>query len=74
MKGPRLGFGKITLAFFGMILFTAALPIIVGFSSIISVVILVFGLMQAWRMNRAVEVSVSGPYRIAGQPSGMEAA
>jgi len=46
----------------------AALPIIAGFSSIISVVLLGVGLMQAWRMNRGVNVTISGPYRIAGLP------
>lgn len=68
MKAKKLGFGIVLLAFAGMILFTAALPIIVGFSSIISVVILGIGLLQAWRMNRAVQFVASGPYRIAGLP------
>jgi hypothetical protein len=61
LKEARPGVG-------GMLLLTAAFPIIAGFSSIISVVILGVGLMQAWRMNRAVNVTVSGPYRIAGLP------
>jgi hypothetical protein len=73
LGSKKLGFGAILLAFVGMVLFTAALPILAGMSSIISVVILFFGLMQAWRMNRAVEVNVSGPYRIAGL-AGLEAA
>ena len=74
VKEEKLGFGKILLAFVGMVLFTAALPILVGMSSIISVVILFFGLIQAWRMNRAVEVSVTGPYRITAPAADMQAA
>jgi hypothetical protein len=62
----KVGFGTFLIALGAMVLFTAALPIIVGFSSIISVVILGVGLMQAWRMNRAVVINVTGPYRLAG--------
>jgi hypothetical protein len=64
----QISFGAYLVVFAGVLLLTAALPIIAGFSSIISVVILVIGLMQAWRMNRAVNITVSGPYRIAGLP------
>lgn len=64
----QISFGTYLLAFAGVLLLTAALPIIAGFSNIISVVILGVGLLQAWRMNRAVNVTVSGPYRIAGLP------
>ena len=41
-----------------------ALPILVGVSSIISVFILGFALVQAWQMNKAVDISITGPYRI----------
>jgi hypothetical protein len=37
----------------------------VGISSPISILILFFGLAQAWRMNKRIELSVSGPYRLA---------
>jgi hypothetical protein len=30
----------------------------------ISILILIFGLVQAWRMNKRVELSVTGPYRL----------
>jgi hypothetical protein len=64
----QISFGTYLIAFAGILLLTAALPIIAGFSSIISVVILGVGLVQAWRLNRAVNVTISGPYRIAGLP------
>ena len=64
----RISVGTYLVAFAALLLLATALPIIAGFSSIISVVILGVGLMQAWRMNRAVNVTVSGPYRIAGLP------
>ncbi|MDQ6633352.1 MAG: hypothetical protein M3Z10_01200, partial [Gemmatimonadota bacterium] len=44
---------------------SVALPILVGLGSPISILILVFGLLQAWRMNKRVQLSVSGPYRLA---------
>jgi hypothetical protein len=56
--GFMLGVGALTLLVF-------ALPIMVGMGSIISVIILALGLLQAWRMNKAVEINVSGPYRLA---------
>ena len=57
-----------------MLLFTLVLmvglvysvPIVVGIQSPISLLIFGIGLWQAWRMNRATEVNITGPYRIRG--------
>jgi hypothetical protein len=53
----------------GALLAMAALmPILAGFSelpsSLISLLILGFALQQAWRMNRAVRVTFTGPYKL----------
>lgn len=63
-KSP-IGFGGFMFAIGATLLLVLALPIMVGMGSIISVIILALGLLQAWRMNKAVEINVSGPYRLA---------
>jgi hypothetical protein len=63
-KSP-IGFGGFMVGVGALTLLVFALPIMVGMGSIISVIILALGLLQAWRMNKAVEINVSGPYRLA---------
>jgi hypothetical protein len=60
-----IGFGGFLVGIGALMLLVLALPIMVGMASIISVIILALGLVQAWRMNKAVAINVSGPYRIA---------
>ncbi|MFL5608582.1 MAG: hypothetical protein ACJ8AD_19155 [Gemmatimonadaceae bacterium] len=61
----KLGVGGVLLGIIALLAFSIALPIFVGISSPISILILFFGLAQAWRMNKRVDLSVSGPYRLA---------
>jgi hypothetical protein len=68
VPAKHTGLATYLILFAGVIILAAALPIVAGMGSIISVVILVFGLIQAWRMNRAIDITVNGPYRIAGLP------
>ena len=56
-------------AIVGMLLLVA-LPVLVGIGSPISLLIMAFGMMQAWRMNKRIELSVTGPYRLAGANGG----
>lgn len=65
VKATRLGVGAILLLLGFVVLFSLALPIIAGFSAPITLLITGFGLMQAWRMNRKIDLLVSGPYRLA---------
>jgi hypothetical protein len=64
-KTGRKGFVGALLLVAGLLLLSAVLPILVGLASPITVLILVFGLLQAWRMNKGVVLSVTGPYRLA---------
>jgi len=41
-----------------------SIPVLVGIHSPISLLIFGIALWQAWRMNRAIEVLVTGPYRV----------
>jgi hypothetical protein len=60
----KLGVGGFLLGMGALLALSVALPILVGLGSPISILILVFGLLQAWRMNKRVQLSVSGPYRL----------
>lgn len=56
-----------------MLAFTFALPVLVIVQSlpggILSAVIIVFGMMQAWRMTAAPQIQVLGPFRIGAAPA-----
>jgi hypothetical protein len=64
----KIGVGGVLLGIAAVIALCAALPVFVGAASPISILILAFGLLQAWRMNKRVELSVTGPYRLAATP------
>ena len=58
----------------GMLLLTLVLmvglmyliPLYVGFHNPISLLIFGFALWEAWKMNRASDATVTGPYRVRG--------
>ena len=39
-----------------------ALPVVIGFGSPLSILIFGFGLFQAWKINRATPVEITGPH------------
>ena len=45
--------------------FLYALPFLAGIENIIGILIIGFALYQAWKLNRRVELSVTGPHRVA---------
>jgi hypothetical protein len=47
-----------------LLLLFAAAPVLVGFSSIIHILILGFALFEAWRLNKRVRVTFTGPHRV----------
>jgi hypothetical protein len=64
-QSEKLGVGGFLLGIAMLLAFSIALPVFVGMGSPISILILGFGLVQAWRMNKRADLSVSGPYRLA---------
>ncbi len=42
-----------------------AAPFLAGFQNIMGLIIIGIGLYEAWKMNRRVEITFSGPYRVA---------
>lgn len=64
--------GRITVVLvFVLILFAVAFiaPVLGGLENIIGLLIILFALWEAWKMNRAGLVSFTGPHRVASGPS-----
>jgi hypothetical protein len=50
----------------GAIIFLAAIrPFLAGFENIIGILIIAFGLWQAWQINRRVTIAITGPFSVA---------
>lgn len=66
--------GGVVFALLQLVAFTFVLPVLVIAGSmpggLISAAIIVFGMLQAWKMTAAPAVTVSGPYRIATPAAG----
>ena len=60
---------NLPLAVAALLVLSIALPVLVVFGSmpsgLISAAIIVFGMLQAWRMTAAPTLEITGPYRIA---------
>jgi hypothetical protein len=56
--------GLVVLAVAFLFAMAAAAPILAGFHSPILLLILGFGLWEAWKMNRRIAVSITGPLQI----------
>lgn len=65
--------GQFALGLLQLLAFTLVLPVLVIVGSmpggLISAAIIVFGMMQAWKMTAAPVLTVSGPYRIGPTPA-----
>jgi hypothetical protein len=62
IKVRGLGF---VIAIVFLIGFLYALPFLAGLENIIGILIIGFALYEAWKLNRKVELQVSGPHQVA---------
>ncbi len=60
-----IGFGDFILGVGAIFLMAAAAPFFGGAGNIIGLLIIGFGLWEAWKTNRRVELVINGPYSIA---------
>lgn len=60
----EVGWAGLLIGAIGVLAIAAALPFLSGFENIIGIAIIAFALWQAWSMNKKVDLSVSGPYRV----------
>jgi len=57
LGGTAVGFG-------GLLLLAIAAPVLESANNIVATLVMFAALIQAWRMNRRVELRVSGPYHV----------
>ena len=62
--------GEFAGALAQLFLFTLALPFLAGFENIMGLVIIGIGLYEAWKVNRGIRFSVSGPFSVGEARSG----
>jgi hypothetical protein len=66
--GESVSFGTFLLAIGAVFLMAAASPFFGGAGNIIGLLIIGFGLWEAWKTNRRVELVINGPYSVAHAP------
>jgi hypothetical protein len=50
-----------------LVLFILAVPFLAGLQNIIGILIIGFGLFEAWRVNRRVKLAFSGPHQVSAR-------
>jgi hypothetical protein len=66
---PRVGLGEFVLALVVVVGMVMAAPFLAGFQNIIGLLIISFGLFEAWKINRKSEEVVTGPFRLGDRTS-----
>jgi hypothetical protein len=64
----RIGVGGVLLGLGALFVLAAALPILAGISNIIGLFIIGIALYEAWRLNKAVALRITGPYQVSAPP------
>ena len=60
----RSSLGGTAVGFGGLLLLAVAAPLLESANNILATLVMFAALLQAWRMNRRVELRVTGPYRV----------
>ena len=58
-------FGIAALALIFLLILAMAIPVIAGFSSPILLLIIIFGLWEAWKINRRLVLAFGGPFHVS---------
>ncbi|HEX4966458.1 MAG TPA: hypothetical protein VF173_36960 [Thermoanaerobaculia bacterium] len=61
--------GSFLFAWLFILGFAAALPFLAGVKNVLGIVIIGIGVWQAWKLNRAPALNVTGPYEIRDRPA-----
>ncbi|MFY9823467.1 MAG: hypothetical protein WAM82_18950 [Thermoanaerobaculia bacterium] len=61
--------GRFLLALIFLLGFAAAIPFLAGAKNIIGIVIIAIGVWEAWKLNRAPALNITGPYEIRDRPA-----
>ena len=68
-KAEKMNAGDLFLGLAGLFLLAAAGPVLVATQSPVLLLILGFGLWEAWKINRRAVLTISGPFQIGVTPS-----
>jgi hypothetical protein len=69
VRVEQVSLGKAVLALGVLLLIAAAAPFLAGFQNILGILIISFGLYQAWKLNRKIVLAFNGPYAVGGCPA-----
>jgi hypothetical protein len=70
VRPKHLGPGTMLLGVGALIVLAAMIPIFAGFSNIIGLIIIGIAVFEAWKLNRRVALTITGPFRVAGRAPG----
>jgi hypothetical protein len=68
------GLGQFAIAVVMLLLLLYATPFLAGLQNAIGILIIGFALYEAWKLNKKVELRVTGPYQVAASAGGGQAA
>jgi hypothetical protein len=63
----EVGFGGFILGLVALMALAFALPFLAGFQNLIGLLIIGFGLWQAWRINARQKLEISGPFQMSSK-------
>jgi len=70
VAAPTLNIGELLLGVLGIFALAAAVPFLSGFENVIGLLIIAFGLFEAWKINKRVPLVINGPYSVAPAANG----
>jgi hypothetical protein len=68
-----ISFGRAMMGLGALFLLLMALPFLAGFKNILGLLIIAFGLWEAWKINRRTALSISGPFQVGAAPAALPA-
>jgi hypothetical protein len=64
-----VSFGGLLLGVGALFLLAAAIPFLAGAQNLIGLLIIAFGLWEAWKINRRTALAISGPFQVGAAPA-----
>ena len=70
-----IGLGEMILGIGALLVLTLSLPVLIAFGGgVISLLIVAFGVWEAWRVNKRIVIDITGPHHLVAQPPSLPAA
>jgi hypothetical protein len=63
---PATSIPQVVVAVVLLVMIAYMAPFLAGMHNILGLVIIFFGLMQAWQLNRKVKLAINGPFQVSG--------